>query len=61
LGPLAAGLKPGRKVMGFRDGKSETARVVSIEGGIATLDFNSPLAGKTVVYRVRVLSCAPVR
>ncbi len=59
LGPLAAGLKPGRKIMGFRDGKSETARVLSIEGGKATLDFNSPLAGKAVVYRVRVLSRAP--
>ena len=56
LGDLAKGLKPGRKVMGFRDGKAETARVLSIEGGKATLDFNPPLAGKTVVYRLCVLS-----
>lgn len=59
LGKLAAGLKPGRKILGFRDGKSETARVIEISGGKAVLDFNSPLAGKTVVYRVRVVSVAP--
>jgi FKBP-type peptidyl-prolyl cis-trans isomerase 2 len=56
FGPFAAGLKPGKKVMGFRDGKSETARVVAVAGGKVLLDFNSPLAGKTVVYRVRVVS-----
>jgi len=55
LGDLARGLKPGAKVMGFRDGKPETARVLSIEGGKARLDFNPPLAGKTVVYRLSVL------
>jgi FKBP-type peptidyl-prolyl cis-trans isomerase 2 len=56
LGKLAEGLVPGRKIMGLRDGKAETARVVAIEGGRATLDFNPPLAGKDVVYRVRVVS-----
>ena len=30
LGALARGLKPGGKVMGFRDGKAETARVLSV-------------------------------
>lgn len=58
LGDLAKGLKPGNKIQGFRDGKPETARVLSIEGGSASLDFNPPLAGKTVVYRLRVLSIA---
>jgi len=61
LGALGRGLKPGAKVMGFRDGKPETARVLSIGGGQARLDFNPPLAGKTVVYRLRVLSAAPSR
>lgn len=61
LGDLAKGLKPGAKIMGFRDGKAETARVLSIEGGKAALDFNPPLAGKTVVYRLRVLSLAAGR
>jgi peptidylprolyl isomerase len=58
LGKLADGLKPGGKVMGFRDGKPETARVLSIAAGSATLDFNPPLAGKTVVYRIRVLAAS---
>lgn len=56
LGKLADGLVPGRKIMGMRDGHAETARVVAVENGRATLDFNSPLAGKTVSYRLRVLS-----
>lgn len=61
LGDLSKGLKPGMKVQGFRDGKAETARVLSIEGGRASLDFNQPLAGKTVVVRLRVLSVSPSR
>lgn len=54
FGALAAGLKPGKKVEGFRDGKAETAVVLSTDGGKAVLDFNHPLAGKPVVYRLRV-------
>lgn len=56
FGALAAGLKPGKKVEGFRDGKAESAVVLSTGGGKAVLDFNHPLAGKPVVYRVRVVS-----
>lgn len=56
FGDLAQGLKAGNKVSGFRDGKPETARVLSVENGAAVLDFNPPLAGKTVTYRLRVLS-----
>lgn len=58
---LAAGLNPGMKVQGFRDGKAETGIVLSAGGGKATLDFNHPLAGKTVVYRLRVVSIGPAR
>ena len=56
FGPLAKDLKPGKKVSGFRDGKAEEAVVLSVEGGKATLDFNRALAGKTVVYRVQIIS-----
>lgn len=56
FGALAKDLKPGRNVSGFRDGKAEDAVVVSVGGGSAVLDFNHPLAGKAVVYRVRVVS-----
>jgi FKBP-type peptidyl-prolyl cis-trans isomerase 2 len=61
LGKLADGLKPGGKVMGFRDGKPQTAKVLDIGGGKIVLDFNSPLAGKTVLYRVQVVSIAGAR
>ena len=56
LGELAHGLLPGHKVLGFRDGKASTAVVLAVKDGKALLDFNSPLAGKTVVYRLRVVS-----
>jgi len=56
LGALARGLKPGQKIHGVRDGNAETARVISIQDGRAVLDFNHPLAGMKVVYRVKVVS-----
>lgn len=56
LGALAKGLKPGQKIHGVRDGSAETARVISIQDGRAVLDFNHPLAGMKVVYRVKVVS-----
>jgi len=59
FGALAAGLTPGKKVSGFRDGKAQNAVVVSVGGGTAALDFNPPLAGKDVVYRLRVVSVSP--
>jgi FKBP-type peptidyl-prolyl cis-trans isomerase 2 len=54
LGALGRGLKAGQKILGFRDGKPETALVRAVADGKATLDFNHPLAGKAVVYRLRV-------
>jgi FKBP-type peptidyl-prolyl cis-trans isomerase SlpA len=61
FGALAAGLKPGQKVSGFRDGKAETGVVLSMGGGEVVLDFNHPLAGKAVSYRVRVVSTGAAR
>lgn len=61
FGALAAGLKPGRKVRGFRDGKPEEAVVVSVSSGSVTLDFNHPLAGKAVSYRLRVVAVGAAR
>lgn len=55
LGALARGLKPGMKVQGFRDGKPETGVVLST-GARVTLDFNPPLAGKDVSYRLKVVA-----
>jgi FKBP-type peptidyl-prolyl cis-trans isomerase 2 len=56
FGELAKGLKPGGKVEGFRGGKAEKATVVSVDEGKVVLDFNHALAGKTVSYRLKVVS-----
>ncbi len=55
FGALAAGLKAGQKVSGFRDGRAQTAVVLSVDREKAVLDFNPPLAGRTVIYRLRVV------
>lgn len=52
LGPL----KAGQTVMGLLDGKPAEGRVVSAGKSQVTLDFNHPLAGKTLVFRVELLS-----
>lgn len=54
FGALAAELKPGKKVRGFRDGKPQEGVVTALTKDAATLDFNHPLAGKAVTYRLRV-------
>ena len=59
--PLAAlagvgPLKPGMTVHGVRGGKAASGRVIRLEAKNAVLDFNNPLAGKTLDLRVRVLS-----
>ncbi|MDE2491498.1 MAG: FKBP-type peptidyl-prolyl cis-trans isomerase [Elusimicrobia bacterium] len=56
LGDAGRGLKAGRKILGLRDGRAVTARVLSVSRGKAVLDFNKPLAGETVGYRVQVVS-----
>ena len=56
FGALGADLKPGKKVSGFRDGQAQSGVVLSVGGGQVVVDFNHPLAGQTVVYRVRVVS-----
>jgi FKBP-type peptidyl-prolyl cis-trans isomerase 2 len=58
FGSLAKEMKPGKVVQGFRNGKAQEGVVLSMSGGQAVLDFNDPLAGKTVSYRVQVVSTA---
>lgn len=56
FGALAKGLKPGMTVSGLRGGKAVSARVVRVAGAAVLLDFNHPLAGKTLTYDVTVRS-----
>lgn len=56
LGTQAGRLVVGARVYGVRAGKSEAASVVRVEKGRVTLDFNAPDAGKSVTFRLRLVS-----
>jgi FKBP-type peptidyl-prolyl cis-trans isomerase 2 len=55
FGALAKDLAPGRTVAGASGGKTAEGRVLKVEDGAATLDFNHPLAGKALRYRIKVV------
>ena len=48
-------LAPGMTVEGLKDGKAAAARVTRMDKDLVTLDFNHPLAGKTLDFEIRVL------
>jgi FKBP-type peptidyl-prolyl cis-trans isomerase 2 len=52
-------VKPGMTVQGVSGGRAAAGRVVSASAGSVTLDFNHRLAGKTLVYYVRVEGVGP--
>lgn len=52
-------LQPGMSVDGILDGKAAAGRVVTVGSASVTLDFNPPLAGKTLVYDVQVQDVGP--
>ena len=56
FGALGASLKPGGTASGMMGGAPAEGRVLSIEKGVVTLDFNHPLAGKALRYKLKVLS-----
>ena len=59
FGAQGQGLRPGMKVQGMLGGTAAEARIVGVEEDTVTLDFNPPLAGKTLEIRVRILAVSP--
>jgi FKBP-type peptidyl-prolyl cis-trans isomerase 2 len=56
FGDMRSQVAPGAKIYGMRRGKPEKATVLKVEKGVVTLDFNPPDAGKTVVFRLRLVA-----
>lgn len=55
FGAQAKGLRVGDKVAGAAGAKAAEGVVTALDGKAATLDFNPPLAGKTLDVRVTLL------
>ena len=52
----APNLKIGERVMGMVKGRQLEAEIIELTDDTVTLDFNHPLAGKTLHFAVEVLS-----
>ncbi|UPT75339.1 MAG: FKBP-type peptidyl-prolyl cis-trans isomerase [Elusimicrobiota bacterium] len=59
LGPMGAGLTPGKKILGFKNGKPAEGVVLEVSNGAARVDFNHPLAGKVLRYRFGIVEIDP--
>jgi peptidylprolyl isomerase len=59
FGAQAAKLRPGESVRGTRGGRPATARVLALDRGYVTLDFNHPYAGKILTFKVKVIGVGP--
>lgn len=56
MGALGADVAPGKKILGFKDGKPVSGRVLEVRDGFARVDFNHPLADKVLRYRLQIVS-----
>lgn len=59
FGPQGKGLRLGDKVGGAAGAQAAEGVVVALDGAAATLDFNPPLAGKTLAVRVSLIEVLP--
>ena len=59
MGAMAADVKPGKKILGFKNGKTVEGRVLEVNEGKARVDFNHPLADKTLRYRLEIVAVDP--
>jgi FKBP-type peptidyl-prolyl cis-trans isomerase 2 len=58
FGDMAKDLQVGKAVDGIWKKKPVSGRVIGLDDKTVTLDFNHPLAGKTLVFNVKILSIA---
>ena len=56
FGSMAKDLKIGAEVNGLMSGRTAAGRVTALDGKQVTLDFNHPLAGRTLTYKVKILA-----
>lgn len=59
MGAMGADVKPGKKILGFKDGKPVSGRVLEVSSAVARVDFNHPLADKALRYRLRIVGIGP--
>jgi FKBP-type peptidyl-prolyl cis-trans isomerase 2 len=55
FGAMAKELKVGAEVNGLMGGRTAAGRVTALDDKTVTLDFNHPLAGKTLTFKVKIL------
>lgn len=60
MGAMGADVKPGKKILGFKGGKPVSGRVLEVRDGVARADFNHPLAGKALRYRLEIVVVDPL-
>jgi len=60
--PQNENLKPGFVILAkFPDGSEMPARVIKVEGEMVIMDFNHPLAGKTLKFTITVVSVSSAK
>lgn len=59
MGAMGEQVQPGKKILGFKNGKPVTGLVLEVSSGVARVDFNHPLSEKTLRYRLQIVAVDP--